>query len=232
MWEKARGNWGCSGEGLHRKHKNSPWRTGAFSSIGELEPWMGGGYEQPVPSFASQYVTGDGGLSGRRSTLSAATEGKRLAEQLVASFAASSDPVGDAGECLASAALWLQTMKSRMQTGDSGALSTSSLASPIMGDANSLALGGSLVGMNGGVAMLSQSPLSASSIGGSSAGLGNLVINSGACGMGSSLIGNYLPRVNPPSTNMPPGPRAMLPRTLRYEDYKDRPSDYLRKCWF
>lgn len=48
---------------------------------------------------------------------SAATEGKRLAEQLVASFAASTDPVGDAGECLASAALWLQTMKSRMQTG-------------------------------------------------------------------------------------------------------------------
>ncbi|KAL2624384.1 hypothetical protein R1flu_008629 [Riccia fluitans] len=36
---------------------------------GELELWKGGGYEQPVPSFASHYVTGDGGLSGRRSTL-------------------------------------------------------------------------------------------------------------------------------------------------------------------
>ncbi|KAG6544869.1 hypothetical protein Mapa_013559 [Marchantia paleacea] len=225
----ARGMMPHNGSDVSPQQPGISISPGSSNLVGELEPWMGGGYEQPVPSFASQYVTGDGGLSGRRSTLSAATEGKRLAEQLVASFAASSDPVGDAGECLASAALWLQTMKSRMQTGDSGALSTSSLAFPVMGDANSLALGGSLVGMNGGVAMLSQSPLSASSIGGSSAGLGSLVINSGACGMGSSLIGNYLPRVNPPSTNMPPGPRAMLPRALRYEDYKDRPSDYLRE---
>ncbi|KAL2644235.1 hypothetical protein R1flu_011822 [Riccia fluitans] len=226
--EKARGYWGCSGEGLHRQYKDSPWRTGSISSdgevpgvherlgmargmtshngsdvslqqpgisispgssnlVGELEPWIGGGYDQPVPSFASHYVTGDGGLSGRRSTLSAATEGKRLAEQLVASFAASSDPVGDAGECLASAALWLQTMKSRMQAGDSGALSTSSLVSSfMMGDSNSFVLGGSLVGMDGG-------------------------------------------RANLPNGNIPLGPRPVVPRTLLYEDYKDRPSDYLRE---
>eukprot|EP00271_Cylindrocystis_brebissonii_P017189 TRINITY_DN435_c0_g6_i2.p1 TRINITY_DN435_c0_g6~~TRINITY_DN435_c0_g6_i2.p1 ORF type:complete len:326 (-),score=89.61 TRINITY_DN435_c0_g6_i2:266-1243(-) len=50
----------------------------------------------------------------REMDMIAAAEGKRLAEQLVAGFAASSDPIGDAGECLASAALWLQTMKSRM----------------------------------------------------------------------------------------------------------------------
>ncbi|CAM6127622.1 unnamed protein product [Calypogeia fissa] len=200
---------------------------GSSNLVGELEPWMGGGYEQPIPSFASQYVTGDGGLSGRRSTLSAATEGKRLAEQLVASFAASSDPVGDAGECLASAALWLQTMKARMQTGDSFGLSTSS---PMPGSSSQMVLGGPLLGMNGSVPMLSQSPLSTgSSIGGSSASLGNLVINSGASGLSGSMMGNHLPRVNPPTVGISPSPRALLPRTLRFEDYKDRPSDYLRE---
>ncbi|KAL2644236.1 hypothetical protein R1flu_011823 [Riccia fluitans] len=225
----ARGMMPHNGSDVSPQQQEISISPGSSNLVGELEPWMGGGYEQPVPSFASHYVTGDGGLSGRRSTLSAATEGKRLAEQLVASFAASSDPVGDAGECLASAALWLQTMKSRMQAGDSGALSTSSLASSIMmGDSNSLALRASLVGMNGGVTMLSQSPLNGS-IGGSSVGLGSLVINSGTAGMGSSLIGNYLPRVSPPNGNIPPGPRAVLPRTLRYEDYNDRPSDYLRE---
>lgn len=38
------------------------------SNLSELEPWIAGGYDQ-APSFASQYVTGDGGICGRRSTL-------------------------------------------------------------------------------------------------------------------------------------------------------------------
>lgn len=39
-------------------------------TVGDMEAWMGGGFETPLlPSFASHYVTGDGGLSGRRSTL-------------------------------------------------------------------------------------------------------------------------------------------------------------------
>ncbi|KAL3697399.1 hypothetical protein R1sor_011475 [Riccia sorocarpa] len=225
----ARGMMPHNGSDVSPQQPGISISPGSSNLVGELDPWMGGGYEQPVPSFASHYVTGDGGLSGRRSTLSAATEGKRLAEQLVASFAASSDPVGDAGECLASAALWLQTMKSRMQAGDSRALSTSSLASSIMADSNSLAQGsGSLVGTNGGVALLSQSPLNGS-IGGSTGGLGSLMINSGPPGMCSSMLGSYLPRVNPANGNIPPGPRTVLPRTIRYEDYKDRPSDYLRE---
>jgi hypothetical protein len=41
-----------------------------ISSVGEIEPWMNTDFEGPLfPSFASHYVTGDGGMSGRRSTL-------------------------------------------------------------------------------------------------------------------------------------------------------------------
>lgn len=163
----------------------------SHATVGDMEHWMGGGFDTTplLPSFASHYVTGDGGMSGRRSTLSAATEGKRLAEQLVASFAASTDPVGDAGECLASAALWLQTMKSRMQTGESGANS--------------------------------QGP----------GGLGNLAINSGPPGLSyGNTLGSYLARggslVGSPSS----GVRGIMGRPgLRFEDYKDRPSDFLRE---
>lgn len=56
-------------------------------------------------SMYSQYYSND-------NENSIATEGKRLAEHLVTLFAASSsDPLGASGECLASAALWLQNMK-------------------------------------------------------------------------------------------------------------------------
>ncbi|KAG0568263.1 hypothetical protein KC19_6G007300 [Ceratodon purpureus] len=161
----------------------------SHATVGDMEHWMGGGFDSPLlPSFASHYVTGDGGMSGRRSTLSAATEGKRLAEQLVASFAASTDPVGDAGECLASAALWLQTMKSRMQTGDSGG--------------------------NSGPG-----------------GLGNLAINSGPGLAHGNSLGNYLARGSlAGAVGSPSGVRGIMGRPgLRFEDYKDRPSDFLRE---
>ena len=40
------------------------------SSHADMEHWMGGGFDSPLlPSFSSHYVTGDGGMSGRRSTL-------------------------------------------------------------------------------------------------------------------------------------------------------------------
>nr|XP_024400997.1 uncharacterized protein LOC112294584 isoform X2 [Physcomitrium patens] len=155
----------------------------SHATVGDMEHWMGGGFDTPLlPSFASHYVTGDSGASGRRFNLSAATEGKRLAEQLVASFAASIDPVGDAGECLASAALWLQTMKSRMQTGESG-------------------------------------------------GFGNLAINSGPGLPHGNTLGNYLARANlGEAVGSPSGVRGIMGRPgLRFEDYKDRPSDFLRE---
>lgn len=39
-------------------------------NVGDMEPWMGGCFDSPIlPSFSSHYVTGDGGVSGRRSTL-------------------------------------------------------------------------------------------------------------------------------------------------------------------
>ncbi|KAH8948963.1 hypothetical protein BDL97_10G005200 [Sphagnum fallax] len=226
-------------------------------SVGEMEPWMNtSGFEGPgplLPSFASHYVTGDGGLLGRRSTLSAATEGKRLAEQLVASFAASTDPVGDAGECLASAALWLQTMKSRMQSGggdSAGGLATSSISG--LGS-SSVAAGGSLgslrsqAPLNGVNNMLQQQqqplpylsgPGASSNVGSpGSGGLGSLAINSGSGIshsnhlLGSSLVG----RVS--NNNAPPGAmgsllgsRGIMGRpAVRFEDFKDRPSDFLRE---
>ncbi|XP_024381238.1 uncharacterized protein [Physcomitrium patens] len=198
-------------------------------NVGDIEPWMGGGFESPMlPSFVSHYITGDGGMTGRRSSLSAATEGKRLAEQLVASFATSADPVGDAGECLASAALWLQTMKSRVQTGGEPGLST---ASSLLSGANSLGLNSSLNGVN----LLSQSHLGGvSGIGSPGPGvLGNLVIKPGPGLSHGNTIGNYLARgsntagaVGSPSGST----RGIMGRPgLRFEDFKDRPSDFLRE---
>jgi hypothetical protein len=165
---------------------------------------------------------------------SAATEGKRLAEQLVASFAASTDPVGDAGECLASAALWLQTMKSRMQSGggDSAGGSLGSLRSqaPLNGVNNMLQQQQqSLPYLSG--------PGASSNVGSpGSGGLGSLAINSGSGIshsnhlLGSSLVG----RVS--NNNAPPGAmgsllgsRGIMGRpAVRFEDFKDRPSDFLR----
>lgn len=154
---------------------------------------------------------------------SAATEGKRLAEQLVASFAASTDPVGDAGECLASAALWLQTMKSRMQTGDSGGGLVSSPMSCLGSSGGSLGLNASMNGVN---------MLSPSHSGGNSGpgGLGNLAINSGPGLAHGNSLGNYLARGSlAGAVGSPSGVRGIMGRPgLRFEDYKDRPSDFLR----
>ncbi|KAJ7294916.1 hypothetical protein O6H91_Y224400 [Diphasiastrum complanatum] len=141
------------------------------------------GFEQ-LPSYSLHYAVEGRGLSSCSSTLSAAKEGKRIAEQLVATFAASPDPLRDAGECLASAALWLQTMKARLQNGDGG-------LSPIMQ-------------INGGVS--SPSPLS---------GMNGLEYSRGG----------HLPRLN---GNIAPRTIPFRPH-LRYEDYKDRPSDFLRE---
>jgi hypothetical protein len=42
----------------------------SHATVGDMEHWMGGGFDTPLlPSFASHYVTGDGGMPGRRSTL-------------------------------------------------------------------------------------------------------------------------------------------------------------------
>ncbi|KAJ7294922.1 hypothetical protein O6H91_Y224400 [Diphasiastrum complanatum] len=154
------------------------------SSLGnDLDSWMGTGFEQ-LPSYSLHYAVEGRGLSSCSSTLSAAKEGKRIAEQLVATFAASPDPLRDAGECLASAALWLQTMKARLQNGDGG-------LSPIMQ-------------INGGVS--SPSPLS---------GMNGLEYSRGG----------HLPRLN---GNIAPRTIPFRPH-LRYEDYKDRPSDFLRE---
>lgn len=154
---------------------------------------------------------------------SAATEGKRLAEQLVASFAASSDPVGDAGECLASAALWLQTMKSRMQTGESGSLAKSSL-SCLSSNANSLGLSNPPLN---GVSLLSQPHNSGVGSPGPG-GLGSLAINSGLSH--NNNLGNYLARGSSPgAVGSSPVARGIMNRPgLRFEDFKDRPSDFLR----
>jgi len=83
----------------------------------EFNPWKGTGFEN-LPPFAPQYIGGNRGFPGCISMPRVATEGKQLAEHLVASFAASADPLGDAGKCLASAAMWLQNMKSKWKRED------------------------------------------------------------------------------------------------------------------
>ncbi len=166
---------------------------------------------------------------------SAATEGKRLAEQLVASFAASTDPVADAGECLASAALWLQTMKSRMQTGDSVGLATSSISGLGSSSSSRGSLGSLRTPLNG-VNMLSQPHVGvATNVGmtSGSGGLGSLAINSGPGISRSNLLGSSVG-----GHGNTPGAMGSLFGShgkmgcpgVCFEDFKDRPSDFLRVC--
>ncbi len=166
---------------------------------------------------------------------SAATEGKRLAEQLVASFAASTDPVADAGECLASAALWLQTMKSRMQTGDSVGLATSSISGLGSSSSGRGSLGSLRTPLNG-VNMLSQPHVGvATNVGmtSGSGGLGSLAINSGPGISRSNLLGSSVGGHG----NTPGAMGSLLGSHGKmgcpgvcFEDFKDRPSDFLRVC--
>lgn len=166
---------------------------------------------------------------------SAATEGKRLAEQLVASFAASTDPVADAGECLASAALWLQTMKSRLQTGDSVGLATSSISGLGSGSSGRGSLGSLRTPLNG-VNMLSQPHVGvATNVGmtSGSGGLGSLAINSGPGISRSNLLGSSVGGHG----NTPGAMGSLLGSHGKmgcpgvcFEDFKDRPSDFLRVC--
>lgn len=77
----------------------------------DFDPWRGEPFEKQA-HIGLQYLPPGSNFLGRGAFISIATEGKRLAEHLVTLFAASSsDPLGDSGECLASAALWLQKMK-------------------------------------------------------------------------------------------------------------------------
>eukprot|EP00850_Spirogloea_muscicola_P014887 SM000110S18894 [mRNA] locus=s110:118766:121624:- [translate_table: standard] len=75
------------------------------SMLPEYDRWMGG---HGVPGSDMNYLS-------NRSPMTTSAEGKKVAEQLVAVFAASADPIADAGECLAAAALWLQSMRYSLQ---------------------------------------------------------------------------------------------------------------------
>lgn len=173
--------------------------------INNLDPWLGAGLEQ-IP-FESPHFDGEQCFFGCRSTtLSATAEGRWLAEHLIACFAASSDPIGDAGECLTSATLWLQAMKLRFHAAEEQSLSASSLVS-----IGSPAFGNLSMGVNGSVNMLSQPQYAASLSPGSVLGVGNLLARPNSSVSNSS------------------GSRTLVRASLKWEDYKDRPSDFLRE---
>ncbi|MCO5547726.1 hypothetical protein L7F22_001177 [Adiantum nelumboides] len=170
----------------------------------KLDPWLDGCPEQ-LPLEASHFEGEQCFLSRRSVTFSTMTEGKRLAEHLIACFAASSDPFVDAGECLTSAALWLQTMKPRFHTAEEQSLSVSSLVS-IGSPFGSLSLG-----LNGAVNMLSQP---------------HHGIN-----MGPGAITGAATAINRPPSSLSnsSNARTLVRSSLKWEDYKDRPSDFLRE---
>ncbi|CAI5494946.1 unnamed protein product [Closterium sp. Naga37s-1] len=163
------GGYGGYNQGRVQVLQHDPYAAAMAAGYG---PGAGGGAGDggfgAGATLASQYTVavdpGYGAGAGRRSTLSAAAEGKRLAEQLVASFAMSADPIADAGECLASATLWLQTMKSRMNIPGGG-------GDPSAAAANNAAMAAAAA---------------------------------------------------PPSVKP-------IPANISFEDYKDRPSDFLRE---
>ena len=136
---------------------------------------------------------------------SVAPEGRRLAEHLVACFAASSDPIADAGECLTSAVLWLQSLKLRWHGAEEHALSGSSLIS-----IGSPTFGNLSLGVNSSVNMLLQPQYASGMVPGVLMGMGN-----------------PLPRPNS-SVSISSNTRTLLRASLKWEDYKDRPSDFLK----
>eukprot|EP00250_Pteridium_aquilinum_P009348 c18610_g1_i1 orf=259-1311(+) len=175
-------------------------------SPNKLDPWLGGGLEQ-LP-FESPRFDGEQCFFGHQSAaFSAMAEGKRIAEHLIACFATSSDPIGDAGECLTLAALWLQTMKPRFHIAEEQSLSVSSLVS-----IGSSAFGSLSMGLNGSVNMLSQPHYGAN--------------------IGPGAIGGAVNTLTPPnssSVSNSSNSRALVHASLKWEDYKDRPSDFLRE---
>lgn len=171
----------------------------------KLDPWMGGGPEQLL--MEAPHFEGEQCFFGRRAaTFSAMMEGKRLAEHLIACFATSADPFGDAGECLTLAALWLQSMKPRFHTAEEQSMSVSSLVS-----LGSPAFGSLSLGLNGSVNMLSQP---------------HYGVN-----MGPGAITGAANTMNRPTSSVSnsSNARTHMRSNLKWEDYRDRPSDFLRE---
>ncbi|CAI5461482.1 unnamed protein product [Closterium sp. Yama58-4] len=195
--------------------QHDPYGAAAAAGFGAGAGAGGGGGGGAGATLASQYTVaadpGYGAGAGRRSTLSAAAEGKRLAEQLVASFAMSADPIADAGECLASATLWLQTMKSRMNIPGGGG------GDPSAAVANNAAMAAA--------AAYGYAP--AGPVGGDQAGMAYFYqpaaggfVQMGGMPQFAAMAAAPAPR--PPSVKP-------IPANISFEDYKDRPSDFLRE---
>ncbi|CAI5960268.1 unnamed protein product, partial [Closterium sp. NIES-64] len=193
--------------------QHDPYGAAAAAGFGVGAGGGDGGFGAGA-TLASQYTVaadpGYGAGAGRRSTLSAAAEGKRLAEQLVASFAMSADPIADAGECLASATLWLQTMKSRMNIPGGG------------GDPSAAAANNAVMAA---AAAYGYAP--AGSVGGDQAGMAYFYqpapggyVQMGGMPQFAAMASAPAPR--PPSVKP-------IPANISFEDYKDRPSDFLRE---
>ncbi|KAI5080034.1 hypothetical protein GOP47_0005513 [Adiantum capillus-veneris] len=172
----------------------------------KLDPWLVGPCPEQLPLEAQHFDPKQCFFGRRSATFSAMTEGKRLAEHLITCFATSSDPFGDAGECLTSAALWLQTMKPRFHTAEEQSLSVSSLVC-----IGSPAFGSLSLGLNGSVNMLSQPHYGAN--------------------MAPGAITGAAATVNRPTSSVSnsSNARTLVRSSLKWEDYKDRPSDFLRE---
>ncbi|KAH7442914.1 hypothetical protein KP509_02G007700 [Ceratopteris richardii] len=171
----------------------------------KLDPWIRA-VPQQYPLEAPHFEAEQCHFAQRPATFSAMTEGKRLAEHLISCFAASSDPIRDAAECLTSAALWLQTLKPRFHTAEEQSLSVSSLVS-----IGSPAFGSLSLGLNSSVNMVSQPRYGAN--------------------LGSGAIAGVPNTLNRPTSSMSASSnsRPLVHASLKWEDYKDRPSDFLRE---
>lgn len=163
----------------------------------------------------------------------------------MATFSTSIDPLGEAGECLASAALWLQVLRPRAETQSAVNFLETSGSYQNQGDSqvtgnglrglenhslsygqNSPGIGANLPFSERGNTWGFGSPLSPV---GSAIGLQNLGSseggNQGNQAMTSSGFGGVQSFLGASRS----GGRLVVQKpNVRFEDYKDRPSDYLR----
>eukprot|EP00899_Mesostigma_viride_P010780 jgi/Mesvir1/19703/Mv09966-RA.1 len=164
---------------------------------------------------------------GRQAPLRAATEGKTLAEQLIAKYGAlmSADPYADASECLAAATLWLQVMQRNRAMGVAAPPAAALGRSGGMGaDASGYMVGYGGAGM-GGMGMGIGTGMGGMGMGmGMGMGVGMGVGMGAGMGMGMGGVPSMGAAARGPLDGF-----LKSPATARLKDYILQPSEFLKE---
>lgn len=189
---------------------------------------LNGGFD--ASNFVHQQDIGDGGLGASMNPAPTPREmGHQLAVQLLQAFGSNADPIGDASEALAHAQMWICDMRKTGRTGLGG--STLGAQGSLLPSTNF----STQVGVGG---LLQQSLLNASALQQQNSLLNNLQAQQH---YHAAAAASYMPMpdhgLGSGLSSMPSrggdegskGGRIKTPVGVKFEDWKDRPSDFLRE---